>query len=457
MTHYEELRARHVADATAAMPEMVARLDWPADRLAEHRQAELRRLIRVARDLSPWHRKRLADVNPDEVDESTLTQLPVMTKDDLMEHFDEIVTDDRLRRSVVEDHVQGLRSDAYLFDRYHACASSGSTGRRGVFVYDWDAWVSLYWGMMRSLPRLARLHPELAGALQRLAGVAAEAPTHVSAALLQTFANPQLPTRQVPVTLPLAEQVATLNEIEPTALGGYPSALNCLAAEARAGRLRTAPLLVAGVGEALLPEIRAELEDAFDAMVVNLYGTSEGGLADSCGAGPWLHLADDLAVIEPVDVAGAPVPAGECSDKIYLTNLYNHALPLIRYEVTDQFTVLPGDCPCGCVHTRIADPQGRLDDTFHYGDVAVHPHVFRSPLSRRREIVEYHVRQTPRGAAVSARCTEPIDVPGLEAEIASGLTRLGVPEPKIVVSPVEQIARGVTGKLTRFVALPQTP
>ena len=36
---------------------MVAPIDWSSDRLAEHRRTELQRLIRTARDLSPWHRK----------------------------------------------------------------------------------------------------------------------------------------------------------------------------------------------------------------------------------------------------------------------------------------------------------------------------------------------------------------------------------------------------------------
>ena len=39
MAFYEELRRRHTADAAALVPEMVARIDWPADRLAEYRRA----------------------------------------------------------------------------------------------------------------------------------------------------------------------------------------------------------------------------------------------------------------------------------------------------------------------------------------------------------------------------------------------------------------------------------
>jgi phenylacetate-coenzyme A ligase PaaK-like adenylate-forming protein len=89
---------------------------------------------------------------------------------------------------------------------------------------------------------------------------------------------------------------------------------------------------------------------------------------------------------------------------------YNHALPLIRFEVTDEVTVLDGTCPCGSTFRRIADPQGRLDDTFVYpGGVSVHPHVFRSALGQHRQIVEYQVRQTERGVDVRVVADAEID------------------------------------------------
>ena len=86
-----------------------------------------------------------------------------MTKDDLMANFDAIVTDDRLSLDVCDAHLETLTEDAYLLDRYHVVASGGSTGRRGVFVYDWAGWTTMYLGIMRSeLGRQAaerRRHP----------------------------------------------------------------------------------------------------------------------------------------------------------------------------------------------------------------------------------------------------------------------------------------------------------
>ena len=454
MATYEELRQRHVADAAAMLPGLMERLDWSAERLTAHRQSELRRLVRVAKDLSPWHRKRLSNVDADVVDESTLAELPVMTKDDLMANFDEVVTDDRLRLGVVEDHLESLTGDAYLFDRYHACASGGSTGRRGVFVHDWDAWSIIYWGTLRYDLRALRQQADLAAAPGRAAAVMADHATHLSSSLAQTFATGELEMRRFPVTLPIDEIVAGLNAWQPVFLGGYPSTMYVLAEEARQGRLRIQPLRIASAAEPLLPEIRAALEETWNVPVINIYGASEFGAQGSCGLGPWIHLNDDLVIIEPVDTVGRPVEPGGCADKIYITNLFSYAMPLIRYEITDQIRLVEGPCPCGSAHRRIADPLGRLDDCFHFGDLTVNAHLFRSVLGRRRQIMEYQVRQTASGADVAVRCIGPVDCEEVAAEITRDLKALGMDSPEITVVPVDRLERlARSGKLKRFIPL----
>src|SRR5262245_46262870 len=185
----------------------------------------------------------------------------------------------------------------------------------------------------------------------------------------------------------------------------YGSMLATLVAEARAGRLTISPRRIIAVAEPLLPEVRAAVRDAWGAPIANSWGTSEGGVvARGCYRGTGMHLADDLLIIEPVDENGEAVPCGSESAKVYLTNLFNPLLPLIRYEITDQVTFLDGPCACGSAHRRIADIQGRLDDVFRYASgIVVHPHVFRSVLGRDGRIIEYQVREMLRGADVLLR------------------------------------------------------
>jgi phenylacetate-CoA ligase len=224
---------------------------------------------------------------------------------------------------------------------------------------------------------------------------------------------------------------------------------------AGAGALRIAPQQIVVYGEPLLREHRHTIEQVWAVPVHNWWGTSEANvLGVSCGEGPGIHLHDDLYIVEPVHRDGRPARAGERSAGVLLTNLRNHALPLIRYEIDDEVTLLDGACPCGGSYRRIDDVQGRADEVFRYTDATfVHPHVFRSRLAAEPGVVEYQVLQTTHGADVLVRCTAPADLDRLRDRLAQDLRRCGLSRPRLSVRPVDQLDRGGTGKLRRFIPL----
>src|SRR5207245_6235237 len=116
--------------------------------------------------------------------------------------------------------------------------------------------------------RAVRLDPGLAAAMSHMAVVAADAVTHMSSSLGQTFSAPGAEVHRFPVTLPAGEIVAGRNAVQPTLLAGYPSAPYALPRAAEAGRLRIAPLRILSAAEPLLPEIRAALEETWGAAVL---------------------------------------------------------------------------------------------------------------------------------------------------------------------------------------------
>jgi phenylacetate-coenzyme A ligase PaaK-like adenylate-forming protein len=396
----------------------------------------------------------MAAIDPRELTKANLAMIPPMTKDDLMEHWDDIVTDRRLTLDLVNSHLESLNTDKYLLDHYHTIASGGSTGVRGVFVYDWTSWAIVFLLVMRFGIRESLRNPAPAEAPSAHAEIGAHRATHMSSACIQTFSDPQYPIHRFPITLPIEKIVEGLNELQPTSLGGYPSALHLLAHEALAGRLSISPRYIRTSSEPLLPEIRKALEESWEAPVANMWSCSEGGVAAPCGYGQGMHLSDDLVIVEPVDPEGNVVTSGVRSAKVYLTNLYNHTLPLIRYEITDEMTFLDEPCSCGCVYRRIDDIQGRMDDIFAYDSgIRVHPHVFRSALGDERNILEYQVRQAQRGAVISIRCIGNVDVSKLRLKIGNSLRLLGLVAPHVSVTQVEHIERQVTGKLKRFIPI----
>lgn len=453
MGDYESTRQRHREEAMRRLPEHLDRLSWSATQLRDWRRARLREILVVARDRSRWHRSRLAGIDVAAIDEDGLRALPVMTKDDLMANFDAIVTDPRLTQALVDAHVAGLTADAYLLDEFHAVASGGSSGVRGVFVWGWEAWAEVFLVAQRRQIADAATSTDL-DRPPVIMLVAADNASHFTSANPQTFRSEFPPVHRFPVTLPLREIVEGLNRADGTHLAAYASMLGALAAEARAGRLRITPRRVMSTAEPLLPEIRAVVAATWGAPIANMWGTSEGGIMGiGCFRGDGIHLNDDLLIIEPVDAGGNPVPAGTRSAKIYLTNLYNPVLPLIRYEITDEVTPLDDLCPCGSAWRRIADIQGRLDDVFRYGDVTVHPHVFRTVIGRDPHIVEYQVRQTATGAEVLVRARGTVSPDAITVELAGELARAGLATPEVTVTVVDGFARSGTGKLKRFVPL----
>ena len=457
---FERDRQRHVHAFAERLPAEAERLTWPLERLHRLRDERLRALLRTAKERSPWHAERLAAVDPETVSGDDLSAIPTMTKADVMAHWDEIVTDPRLTLQLAEAHLErvGSHGPAYLLDDYQVVTSGGSSGRRGAFVWDFDGWLSF--ALVRERPSFW-LQRQGGAVERRRAFVAASHATHPTSILPRTFAgSPQLGvSRPFPVTRPVPEIVAGLNDFQPTDLFSYPSMLRRLAEEARSGRLRISPQELNCGAEPLLPEARSEIEEAFGCPVINLYAAAElGVIARSYPGSTGLHLNEDIAVYEPVDIDNDPVAPGTRAAKLLVTNVTNRVMPLIRYELTDEVTVLTEPNPDPWTGRRIADIEGRLDDVFVYdGQIEVHPHLFRSALGRRRQITEYQVRQTPRGASVAVRASDDLDVHGLTRELIEDLTTLGITEPNVAVSLVDEIERSDgTGKVRRFVPLVRT-
>src|SRR6478735_1896788 len=456
-------RQRHLRAFADRLPVEAERLTWPLERLHRLRDERLRALLRTAKARSPWHAKRLAGVDVETVRGADLAAIEPMTKTDVMEHWDEIVTDRRLTLELAEAHLERVASQgpAYLLGEYQVVTTGGSSGTRGVFAWDFEGWLGF--GLARERPTFW-LRQEAGDRRQRRrAFVAAAHSTHPTAILPRTFAgSPQLGVgRSFPATLPLAEIVDGLNHFQPTDLFAYPSMLRRLAGEARQGRLKISPRELNCGAEPLLWDARTEIETAFNRPVMNLYAAAEVGvIARSYPGSAGLHLNEDNAVYEPVDGDSRPVAAGTAAAKLLVTNVINHALPLIRYELADALTELTEPNPGPWTGRRIADIAGRVEGTFVYDDdVEVHLHLFRSALGRRRQMLEYQVRQTPTGADIAVRISAALDTHALARELVDALTALGVARPEVDIIAVEELERtGSTGKLRRFIALaPRRP
>jgi phenylacetate-CoA ligase len=230
------LRARMAAAIGGRMASHIERLGWSAGQLAGLQRARLRALLARAIDHSPFHAARLAGIDPARFELADLARLPIMTKAQMMERFDEVVTDRRLTRDLVDQHIAAsVAGAALLLGDYVCLVSGGSSSLRGVFVQT----AGEYAEFAASLTRRA-MAAFLAGGGRPADGmvigiVAAASPVHSSGLAAATAAGPPLRLVSAPATWPTARIVERLNAAQPPALIGHASKLAELAAEQSAG------------------------------------------------------------------------------------------------------------------------------------------------------------------------------------------------------------------------------
>ncbi|HTS95124.1 MAG TPA: AMP-binding protein [Streptosporangiaceae bacterium] len=457
------LRGRIQADILAGLPAHFRRLRWGADQLRAWQRDRLRHLLAQAGQRSAFHARRLRGVDPERFELADLPSLPIMTKTQMMTHFDELVSDRRLTREAAERALAGTGTEPRPLPGGYLCmATGGSSGHRGIFAYDRASvaeFVSLIFRTRLAALGVAALAPGPggpggpAGPVQlpevTFAMVGASSAVHGTAFVPSMLAGTPVRFTSVPVTLPLPEIIARLNRLQATGLFGYPSMLARLAAEQEAGQLKIAPRLVNCTAETLQPEFRAAISRAFGAPVYNTFATTEGLAGSSGPDDPVITLATDSCIVELVDEGYEPVPPGTASAKVLVTNLYNHVQPLIRYELSDSFT-RQADVPAHG-HLRVS-VEGRADDILHYASADVHPLTLRSVLLAQPDVLDYQVRQTARGIAVQVLPERETDLAPLGERLRTALARAGLADPDVTVEAVAALPRHPeTGKLRRVI------
>jgi phenylacetate-CoA ligase len=447
----DDLRDRIQADMFAALPAHFRRLGLGPDQLRDWQRDRLRRLLAAAISRSAFHARRLAGIDPARFELADLPSLPVMTKAQMMDHFDELISDRALTREAAERALAATRDEPRPLPGGYLCmATGGSSGQRGIFACD-PASVAEFTGLLFRT-RLAALGVATTGAIPEVtfAMVGASSAVHGTSFVPSILAGSPITFTRVPVTLPVAEIVSRLNRLQARGLFGYPSVLARLAAEQQAGRLTIAPQLVNCTAEQLQPQFRAAIRQAFGAPVFNTFATTEG-LAGSSGPDEeFITLATDSCIVELVDAANRPVPPGTASAKVLVTNLYNHLQPLIRYELNDSFTQQPDAASHG--HLRVS-VEGRADDILRYDHTDVHPLVLRSVLLAHPGVLDYQVRQTTGGAAVHVQLDRDTDLAVLRDQLRQAMARAGLADPEVTVHAVPTLPRHPeTGKLQRVIS-----
>lgn len=422
-----------------------ARNRWTRERMLQHQWKALQNLRAYAYTRSPFYQQFHRGLF-----EAPLPELPVLTKSALMANWDDIVTDRTVDLITVEKFLSGLKETTLFRNRYYVASTAGSTGLKGIFIYNRREWRDILLSYLRSSGwggvKLSPFHK------LRVAAVTTVTPWHQSALVADTLNNWFVPTVRIDSTESLPAIVARLNEFQPACLVAYASIARLLAQEKFAGNLNITPDHVFCTSEVLTRDSREIIERAWGISPIDVYGATEtAAIASGCTREHGLHLHEDLVIPEVVDSNSQPVPPGRYSDKLLVTVLFSRTVPLIRYEISDSIRLSP-DEPEDLPFALTADIQGRQEDIVYLAGrsgekIAIAPNLFHFVMERL-PVGGWQITKQP-GNHLRVAIYNPqtgFREEDMAGSLREALVRVGVAAPVITVEYVTSLEKRALGK-----------
>jgi len=320
--------------------------------------------------------------------EKAFFNLPIINKQIMMDHFDDLNTCGLKKEEVLEFALkQELSGDyaGYYKGSYVIGLSSGTSGNKGIFVTPRE--------MTERLPFvfLARGGIPLAYLPFRILFL-----LRVFSQGFSDINSPFIKLNYMSTMTAPEELIDRINKQKLTIIMAPPSMLRILLGYAE--KICIPLKMIISYAEVLEEEEKDRIEKAFKCKVNEIYQASEGQLGSTCKCGN-LHINEDLVFVELYDEAGKEVnEPGKMASKMLVTNLVNKAQPLIRYEMND-LVILGEKCLCGSSFRVIEKILGRHDDVLYLktfsGEIkAVFPDLFaRWIITTDDKIREFKVFQ----------------------------------------------------------------
>lgn len=427
---------------------------WTREQIKQYQAVELQKLRQFAYKNSPFYKKFHQGL-----EDRPLSELPILTKQELMHSWDEIVTDQSLKLKDIERFLDNMKTFSRYRNTHYAFATGGTTGRKGIFIYDKDEFLTMFALTARASGWMG-VHLNWRE-LPRAAVVQSHLPWHVAGAA-HSLKVPFLKTLVLDSLEPMAQLVSKLNEFQPHMFGGYAGNVHLLAEEQIAERLHIAPKTVLTTAETLKKEARVAIKKAWVIQPFEVYGATETAeCASECEKHNGLHIYDDMVILEVVDRNNKPVPRGTYGSKVLVTVLWRRSIPLIRYEISDHLRLAEHPCACGRLFPLIQEVQGREEQVIYLqgkddGEVIIEPDLFFDNMVLL-PINGWQVVQEGKGA-ITFLILEPHST-FKEADflkhITGELEKQGAKPPSVKVEYIQELRRTKVGKVITIQSLPR--
>ena len=137
------------------------------------------------------------------------------------------------------------------------------------------------------------------------------------------------------------------------------------------------------VGELFLSSLKKEAMSLFDAKIANMYGSEENnGIALECPNG-LMHILKDNVEVEVINSNGI---CNNGRGQAIITNLNNHAMPLIRYAQGDIINLKSNECECKYNSSIISVIEGRVIDVISEGNNKIHAYILSEMINNVQNI-----------------------------------------------------------------------
>ena len=155
------------------------------------------------------------------------------------------------------------------------------------------------------------------------------------------------PAVALPATMDVGRQLEHLEKFQPNIIIVHAGVLSGFVSEwERKGFSLPELKNVKNVGDTVHDSLRERLRAVSGLEIEDNYSCSEvGSIAIQCPASGLYHIMCENLIVEILNEDGTPTQVGDVG-RVVVTDLYNSAAPMIRYDIGDHAEVGPA-CSCG--------------------------------------------------------------------------------------------------------------
>lgn len=344
---------------------------WSQEELKEYQKEKLIALLHYVYENIPYYRgilKTMKLMPGDFVSLDDLSKLPILTKEDVMNNLDKLISNKVQKK--------------YLMMNY----TSGSTGKP-MFLYfdqrarfiDWSFFVWIY---------------KLAGINTNDKYIRMWSRPFIEKNIKSIYLHEPFHRRLSLSTLPshsnkLEEYLRLIKEFRPVFIIGSPSFFYQLACYAQNRENITVNFHVLfSTYENLYSFQRNLIESQFHCEVFNHYSSQEHLInATECDKHEGMHIDMRRCITEVVNENGE-VLNNEHQGRIICTGLHNYVMPLIRYDMGDIGSISNRKCSCGRGLPILKSLDGRNSEFIRYNGKFIYSATLSVILERFKNIKE---------------------------------------------------------------------